>query len=517
MATKVGAFKKDGTVQCVKLVEEKGTSSALQQFKGSMISAGIWKLENNIEFSILVNGSPYYPGILSTPKIILHYLRGTTPDYISMNLDSTRNIVSVISNNENGFIDVSSYSVLQVQTVQLSDISLPSTSIIFQIKYNSITYQYAASSPSSSDTIFTSIGTKFDIVEELRVLSPIVRMCKDGTLKCKELIEEPGILDKTMFNGTISNGILTLDNGWVIKGYKNVENTEVAQDFFPKVSKLEIIKYNWEDGTTKIILNINNGTSCTGDLDFSDENSENRWKDPNDILYYSEIDVYFLNNNANDYSLDGMSIEKDNKFFELPDMYDYDIGLQGYADTGEENPVPVYYKDRMVTPTVRVYKDGTIKCAKLEEATLLPVAWGTPTQVGSYAQFNFPNGYQINVKSIADDSLCNIGSGDTSKYRLNYIYNDGGSVDNLMVFSTETVETTPAFYNSDSYINSASSEYNFGVYTQGVYLEILDPNKKQLGRLSSTNINLSTSFGIVNSEDKEITIQLLDRNTPSWN
>lgn len=55
MATKVGAFKKDGTVQCVKLVEEPKIS-LLTSFNGTPTSSQ-WRCVNGLIFRVTINGS----------------------------------------------------------------------------------------------------------------------------------------------------------------------------------------------------------------------------------------------------------------------------------------------------------------------------------------------------------------------------------------------------------------------------------------------------------------------------
>ena len=221
MATKVGGFTKSGVVQCVKLVEEEN-QNLLSDWNGA-VSSDYIVCNNGIKFRVLVNGSgsAYFVSRLTLVTAGAYY------SILVLNR-SGNTVIAHDGGNTNPWESEYSYEISTVGIVFSSSIQASSGSVSCEIitENNTYTYTYTSSGALTGTNFGLSENTNpFTLNASDRMRIPTVRMGKDGTLKCKELIEEEVVdnIDSFAPLQTSSSGSHTfiLKNGTYIDLYEN--------------------------------------------------------------------------------------------------------------------------------------------------------------------------------------------------------------------------------------------------------------------------------------------------------
>lgn len=378
MATKVGAFKKDGTVQCVKLVEEKN-SDLTSKFSGT-ITNKIATLDNGLTIKLYANGSlvdMYNSG------------RGTMTITIS-NSDNASFVWSISESGKIGGNVTSSTPALNEwnsnkdlvfnQATIFSSYGWTSAGNTIKLEITNSSGQvignYQGTSNSTSGGTISST-TPLKILKSERMIIHTAHICKDGTLKCSKLIEEAPISLASSFGGTISGGGIDLDNGYRLQ-FKSGSSwdTAVNKTTFPdNFVGLNIWIENSQFSTYGIWFSRSGKTNrCTAT--FNESSYEDRapiiWGDTNPIkMYFNQLTIEEEASGGYDrsyFTSTYLAMYNKNKeliFYYTFTGYDMDSVYGEYVTPGT-----VPHSDRWKTATVRISKDGTIRCAKLEEATL---------------------------------------------------------------------------------------------------------------------------------------------------
>lgn len=184
----------------------------------------------------------------------------------------------------------------------------------------------------------------------------VVRMGKDGTLKCKELIEEEVVdnIDSFAALQTSSSGSHTfiLKNGTYIDLYEN--------DTLVNVTTLGGIDC-FQSSTPVLSISFN-----PNQVGHTSRNSQIEWN-YNGPVSIVRVTVQF-SDPTNYTNVNKCVITSNNKTATFTGSASTGTFLGDLSDTSDSWNIP--YSERFKIPTVRVYKDGTIKCAKLEEATV---------------------------------------------------------------------------------------------------------------------------------------------------
>ena len=347
MATKVGAFKKDGTVQCVKLVEES-SSSKLTSFGGT-ISSSQWKCENGLRFNVTVNGT-------SSNSIVSRIALVTKiGDTILVLNKGSSNFTASDGGNTNQWNSTFDYEIDVIGIIFSSSIQTSSGTVSCEIidGDKSYTYTYTASgsltgtnfglSEHSENTFVLKHSDRFNI--------PTVRMCKDGTLKCAKLIEEkPSVFKQDDFCGKVSNNILTLNNGMTIKLTINSNVINLSN------CKIQLIDSGHPAVESTIVLQVNGNDS---------------------IVYFPSTSLWTKDNfNINNISISGFSVSNPMVSSVNINYKEKEYIATGGTFTGSSAVNMISFgitfpsisqEDLFKPATVRVYKDGTIRCAKVQE------------------------------------------------------------------------------------------------------------------------------------------------------
>lgn len=480
MATKVGAFKKDGTVQCVKLVEELGTSK-LSGFNGVWDSSSKKVIfDNGYTMQVSIAGSQdgqYTSVILSYYPESIQFMNG---DNVIMKLHIDRD--NSVFTNEAAYL----WPTTQDYVV---------TSLMFNYAAGMFIYylQCVLTAPSGeSFTWRSSYTTKVNIELDQsegsyllrytdRFSPPTVRMGKDGTLHCSKLIEEPIINLIDDYSGTSASPYdkLVLNNGITLAVTRD---GVPAENFFRTL----VLQFSSAASTTSLLFAI---SIMGSNIDFYDGSVP--WEFKQDY----PIDGYITVSTPNVYAAGQyvLTISDSTQSVNYSVTLDSSSTAFSFSPSTSGDYFILSYDMRMKVPTVRVYKDGTIKCAEVEEATVTQLRsnWGTPTKTSGKAEFTFPNGYVLRLRQQGRDVASALADNALYAFRMS---TSGTSGETCMVLykNTTTSQTTVPNYtiyddffkegNSIAYCACTNPNMSFsGVY----YLELLNSKGDIVGSLSN--------------------------------
>ena len=346
MATKVGAFKKDGTVQCVKLVEEN-TNPFSGTYENGVITfnSGL-----TIKFEYTGTGSSWSPltNLVSITSISIHSSIG-----MSISVDANAHTAKL-----NGIQNPGTNSYV---ISNLGIIITPATSYICRctVSYGDTSSEYRGGGTSSTSIIFNPYqSSSFTITPEMQVMSTSVKFGKDGTLKCKELIEETAVEDSSRLSMSQKTDALTLP-------YFNYDIRFIN----PGGQPLTIPSSYSELGYVTLL--DSSGTQLNFSRSYSGGNNWTSSKNPSWTSGTVSIVRFTVSGTIKDSASQIAFVDNGTKQTQSARIIYFTKGSDGYY-SNTSTPVTFNYDWLLKTPTVRVYKDGTIKCAEVEEATLTP-------------------------------------------------------------------------------------------------------------------------------------------------
>lgn len=400
LSTKVGGFTKNGVVQCVKLVEEPAkinTNAFSGTYSGSTVI-----LNNGMEISLV--GRDFISG----DRLYFVYDENYSTVIFDLLVESNGIVTLDLAAGDQEFTKTDNiyFTRIVLETDPMTG-SVPSE-IIFSSTGSTIHYSYEVQI-SSSRFGFAS-DSMYVLTPAARLKNPTVRMGKDGTLKCKELVEEPAIDLTSTFGGVISGGGINLDNGYRLQ-FKSGSSwsSAVNKTTFPSnMYGLNITIQNSDYSSYAIWFSRSSSSVNRFTASFNNNSYEDRapiiWADKSPIkMYFNQLSIFESSSGGYDRSyfpLNQTYLAMYNKNNELIFYYTF----TGYdMDTiygSWETPGSVPYSDRFKTPTVRVFKDGTVKCAEVQEATLrskLNEFSGSSTLPPSSGVVTCTNGLKISI------------------------------------------------------------------------------------------------------------------------
>lgn len=389
MATKVGGFTKSGVVQCVKLVEEGGDALSGTYENGTVtFNSGL-----TFKFEYTSSGSSWSPltNLVSISSISLNSSIG-----MSISVDANSHTAKLNGIQEPG---VNSYSISNIGIV-----IAPATSYICRctVSYKAMSSQYRGGGTSTSNIIFSPYqSTAFTITPEMQVINTNVKFGKDGTLRCKELIEETGTEPNlSQFDGVRSGNTILLNNGWKLEYIKSGDSAASA-DIFTYVERF-IIQFR-NASTSSLIttgdmrweMDSSGSTTCSLS---SQTGSTDDWYVENVDFLITQVGMYCTNNSFSGVG-DRIRITTDpNSYFFIDFFYSTKTGTNAVNTVCQNRGIELSLAERVFPSTVRIFKDGTIKCAEVEEATREPNYngfQGTYEETSDTAVFTLNNGMQI--------------------------------------------------------------------------------------------------------------------------
>ena len=647
MATKIGGFTKSGVVQCVKLVEE--SAADLSSSYDAVNNSGVWTCENGITFQVQHNGGGQWNDYPANTGLAYRLqslsLRTQSGELCKWTFNDQTSATMTITNSS----DWNSNEALTITEMVASVGAMPPGNVRCVINIGQSSYTYLGSDFNSTTTLSPTSGT-FSLQTSDRYSPLTVRMGKDGTLKCKELIEEATTSKISNFNGVwdSSTGTATLNNGWTLKFEYMPSNTYVPITNLTKFTMvgssglicaftISNTKITASEGsyfqnnsvqlreiqitTSSSLSGIANRCTISGltneeEIYISPTSSQtslpyvsgsangpyipltDRSKNlidnfactrnssgtrliaDNGYQFYlkntsgAEItfppaftnlifsggaagkghhEVLYLTGSGSTASVASSTELAEEWLTVTSDIYIDTIQLLQsglVADTtfvfvtpdGKETEFPqtsvgnwslgtgttsnavIPYKYRVEPTTVRIFKDGTIKCAEVEEATKTLVSFGQATQTDGLAQYKFENGLTFTIKQESDNSIKTFTTNAATSFYFYPEYTSSGSSSGTSygnVVSTSAGKWTESF--TDEYfqesliINCVSMANPYVSWSPGTYLEVTDEEGSVLGRLSIySNVILSSNFGPNSDSDTPLVIPWTKRYTVSW-
>lgn len=526
MATKVGGFTKSGVVQCVKLVEE-GTSSKLSSFNGTFSSSNV-TCNNGFVITGYKDGTT-----ISTDFDNIRAPLGNIIFMINPTGSSQRALFKIYGDVVNGdvataslepelwagssaeYLPTNSSDWTSNENFEISQIIIQSTggSMINQyvpvlnrihLSFNgqSVMYEkYAGSNPQTY--YYNPTDTKFILYAKDRVTYSTVSISKSGVLKCKELIEESS---SKMFSGTVDSNVITLNNGMKITFTYGPSDTPAGYTQTGSYLSFKDSTY----GTPFLRLDINN--TSTDKRVLASITNEEAWNSSEDLS------IGMISGSI------GAAVPSApcKWVIEYKGQTDtYSISSRGPIITNAVGGNTLITSANR-TPTVRVYKDGTIKCAEVEEATVTAGSNGFEgTVVNDY--ISCTNGYKMYFQNKTTSEKLPFSDLPISVLVINLApgFNDQISY----TFSSETHDITGTqfqTYSPDDFldehtdvqvsqvqlsmnsIGTSFSEYNF----------IIEPPSGELGIYdSSVTSSVVTTF---TSSSGNLSLPYIYRNTFTW-
>lgn len=519
MATKVGAFKKDGTVQCVKLVEEAPTS-LVSSFGGTISGGGI-DLDNGYRLQFK-SGSSWDTAVNKT----------TFPNnFVGLNIWIENNQFSTYgiwfsregkTNRCTATFNESSYEdrapiiwedtkPIKMYFNQLTieeeasggyDRSYFASTYLAMYNRNKELIFYYTFTGYDMDSVYGEYVTPGTVPYSDRWKTATVRMCENGTLKCAKLIEETGKLNTSRCNlvkysdhlGSDANSLkIYFENS----GHQTIQNAEIS-----------VIVLGDNDSNAQIMYNI---SSSTGIVSFNPA-----WSSSEETKSINRITV-----TGNSVSLIAyVRIVKAGKTV----TYNYQSAISSsqkvYTST---DSITFYYNERFDTPTIRVGKDGTIKCAKVQEAIITKKSILNGSTSGT--DLLFTSGFKIscyyNNSSITVPSVL---SSITLTYDRGGILGAGtlcrtdrnASSGNLIQASI--ADGTDYSENINIKIMQIQFTYSETTGYPVSYIILEDPRGDTTKFDLNSNVsNTRASFFTVGSNSNNVNIFYIDRNTFTWN
>lgn len=517
MATKVGAFKKDGTVQCVKLVEEPKES--LKYFIGHLNkSKAEVDFDNGIKLTFLRGTSIETATVISslptnswsiewncdtsdTGSSISDSYSFYTRGFSSTNFDGHSWLSG--TNEDNFYVS----GPLYVTSIQFQNIGADylTSDCFVKLSYKNVVYNYKYNLTSGPSVFVTPISDRFPIEYSARIYSPTVRMCKNGTLKCAKLIEEE--YDTTEQNRTVSN-------------FEGTYSCTVSGSVYTSEYKLNC-------GMTITITGSKECPSVHLISPYSVRYMVLSKKNENEIgvlveaAYSSTTSVtipiiYVTASSSSDFT--SATIQYQGMTYTGP----FSFVISGSSNYFRlSSPVPFPLSLRFKPPTVRVYKDGTIRCAKLQEATVTKKFEEQPSKDANYSRFVFSNGYVLEAKNANSNALVPVETNSLWGYDL-YHKDSSGNLTPLMFLINGDTRDDPVwtytvydeFYDPQYSINWCDCNSPLMGVT-GTYLILYNAQGESVGQLDSTAYTPGVSMHTAYSGGP-FEIPMSDRISYSW-
>lgn len=494
MATKVGGFTKSGVVQCVKLVEE----SPSEMFNGT-VSSNIITLNNGMKITFTYGPSDTPAGYTQTGSYLSFKDNTYGTPFLRLDINNTstdKRVLASITNEEAW----NSSEDLSIDMISGSiGAAVPSAPCKWVIEYKGQSETYSISS--QGHIITNAVGGHTLITSANR--TPTVRMGKDGTLRCKELVEEEVVdnIDSFAPLQTSSSGSHTfiLKNGTYIDLYEN--DTLVNVNTLGSIACIQ--------SSTPVLL-----ISFYADqIGYTSSGSQTEWD------YNGSIDILRISISAPLSSISNINRLTVNGTASYTKSSNTTSSISFTLD-GNSNSWNIPYNERFKTPTVRVFKDGTIRCAEVEEATVTQLRsdWGTPTKTTGRAEFTFPNGYVLRLRQQGGQVARALADNAVYAFRMSTSSTSGSACMVLYKNTTTSQTTVPnytiydAFFeegNSIAYCACTNPNMSFsGVY----YLELLNSKGDIVGSLSNASSSSSYLFYAGTAFD----VPVFDRISYSW-
>lgn len=462
MATKVGGFTKSGVVQCVKLVEEVPTERNVSSFNGVWVSGSIPHIELNNGIKIIVRNSDHTAvdiksmGLTSVKFQCVSPMGGSNLLGVMVMLTLSGDTFTASVPPDSPAINVSQlwegestalYGIQLFFTTAPDNETMHYYSIEITRQMNSADQTLGSGGSLSNNGygyIVSPSVSKFELKLSERMKVPTVRMCKDGTLKCKELIEESS---SEMFNGTVDSSVITLNNGMKITFTYGSSDTPAS---YTQTGSYLSFKDNTY-GTPFLRLDINNtSTNKTVVASITNEEAWNSSEDLNIDLISGSIGA-------------AVPTSPCKWVIEYKGQTDtYSISSQGPTITNAVGGHTLITSANR-TPTVRVYKDGTIRCAEVEEATktskitnntLFNGTWNSSTNT-----MTLNNGWELKLVNNDDSNYTT----NISLTNLSITVNGSSNIIGLAVTSSAVIASINPTY-TDLY-NDEENLTITGLYT----------------------------------------------------
>lgn len=391
MATKVGGFTKSGVVQCMKLVEE----SSIEMFNGT-VDSNVITLKNGMKITFTYGPSDTPAGYTQTGSYLSFEDSTYGTPFLRLDINNTsadKRVLASITNEEAW----NSSEDLSIGMISGSiGAAVPSAPCKWVIEYKGQTDTYSISS--QGPIITNAVGGNTLITSANR--TPTVRMGKDGTLKCSKLIEEAVTPDASQWNAILNGATFTFDNGYRLE-YRQGDSYTTATLKTTDPSYLSSMSM-WIMPTGGYYLKIaREGTTNHFIASFQDSGSElgekadTLWR--SDSLLGMYPDMTFVTENASGGYDKSWFITTPHTYAflynadnTLVSVYEFTSGdMDTIYGTAVISNIIIPQKDRVIYPTVRVYKDGTIRCSEVEEATV------TAKSIFTGTNLNFSSGFKI--------------------------------------------------------------------------------------------------------------------------
>lgn len=497
MATKVGGFTKSGVVQCVKLVEE----SSIEMFSGT-VDSNVITLNNGMKITFTYGPSDTPAGYTQTGSYLSFKDSTYGTPFLRLDINNTstdKRVLASITNEEAW----NSSEDLSIGMISGSiGAAVPSAPCKWVIEYKGQTDTYSISS--RGPIITNAVGGNTLITSANR--TPTVRIGKDGTLKCKELIEETAIEDSSRLSMSQKTDALTLP-------YFNYDIRFIN----PGGQSLTIPSSYSELGYVTLL--DSSGTQLNFSRSSSGGNNWTSSKNPSWTGGTVSIVRFTVSGTIKDSASQIAFVDNGTKQTQSARTIFFTKGSDGYY-SNTSTPVTFNYNWLLKAPTVRVYKDGTIKCAEVEEATVTQLRsnWGTPTKTSEKAEFTFPNGYVLTLRRKGSNAIMSLADNAVYAFRMS-TSSTGGPACMVLYKNTTTSQTTvpnytiyDAFFeegNSIAYCACINPNMSFsGVY----YLELLNSKGDIVGSLSNESSSSSYLFFAGTAFD----VPIFDKISYSW-
>ena len=357
MATKVGGFTKSGVVQCVNLVEE----SSIEMFNGT-VSSNIITLNNGMKITFTYGPSDTPAGYTQTGSYLSFKDNTYGTPFLRLDINNTstdKRVLASITNEEAW----NSSEDLSIDMISGSiGAAVPSSPCKWVIEYKGQLQTYSISS--QGHIITNAVGGHTLITSANR--TPTVRMCKDGTLRCSKLIEEPIINLIDDYSGTAASPYdkydkLVLNNGITLAVTKDGVPSE---NFFRTL----VLQFSSAASTISRLFSINimnsNVVSVTAG---TAPDGSVPWEFKQDY----PIDGYITVSTPGVYAAGQyvLTISDSTQSVNYSVTLDSSSAAFSFSPSTSGDYFILSYDMRMKVPTVRIGKDGTVRCAKVQEAT----------------------------------------------------------------------------------------------------------------------------------------------------
>lgn len=498
MATKVGGFTKSGVVQCVKLVEE----SSIEMFNGT-VDSNVITLNNGMKITFTYGPSDTPAGYTQTGSYLSFKDSTYGTPFLRLDINNTstnKTVVASITNEEAW----NSSEDLSIGMISGSiGAAVPSAPCKWVIEYKGQTDTYSISS--RGPIITNAVGGNTLITSANR--TPTVRMGKDGTLRCKELIEQTAVEDSSRLSMSQKTDALTLP-------YFNYDIRFIN----PGGQSLTIPSSYSELGYVTLL--DSSGTQLNFSRSSSGGNNWTSSKNPSWTSGTVSIVRFTVSGTIKDSASQIAFVDNGTKQTQSARTIFFTKGSDGYY-SNTSTPVTFNYDWLLKTPTVRVYKDGTIRCAKVQEATVTKKFEEQPSKDANYSRFVFSNGYVLEAKNANSNELVPVETNSLWGYDL-YHKDSSGNSTPLMILTNGDTRDDPVwtytvydeFYDPQYSINWCDCGSPLMGVT-GTYLILYNAQGESVGQLNSTAYTPGASMHTAYSGGP-FEIPMSDRISYSW-